>query len=159
VDAPIKTTPPLKRGRISQQKDASNKRPKTTRKTTSSKKVNTSQPNVDGHQVDVINPQPSPHVHITEQAGGSKDPNSLVLGNHDEFHVIQEISINYTSSGELIDCTTMVVNSCFSTMVADLLNDLEPKTMPKCKQRSDWIKWKETIKAELDSLKERYSVK
>jgi hypothetical protein len=99
------------------------------KKTSSSKKVNASQPKDDGHQVDMINPWPCPHVHTTEQAGGLKDPNSLVLGNHDEFHGVQEIFINYTSSGELLDHTTMVVNSWFSTMVADLLNDLEPKTM------------------------------
>jgi hypothetical protein len=77
------------------------------------------------------------------------------LGNHDEFYGVQEISINYTSSEELLDRTTMVVNSCFSTMVADLLNDPDPKTMTKCKQRSDWIKWKEAIEVELDSLRKR----
>jgi hypothetical protein len=77
------------------------------------------------------------------------------LGNHDEFYGVQEISINYTSSEELLDRTTMVVNSCFSTMVADLLNDPDPKTMAKCKQRSDWIKWKEAIEVELDSLRKR----
>jgi hypothetical protein len=155
VEVPIKTTPPQKSGRASQLKDVSNKRPKTMRKTTSSKKVNASQPKVDGHQVDVINPRPSPHVHITEQAGGSEDPDSLILENHDEFHGVQEISINYTSAGELLDRTTTVVNSCFSTMVADLLNDLEPKTVADCKQRSDWIKWKEAIEVELDSLRKR----
>jgi hypothetical protein len=133
VEVPIKITPPPKRRRASQQKDASNKRPKTTRKTSSSKKVNTSQPKVDGYQVDVINPRSSPHVHTTEQAGGLEDPDSLVLGNHDEFYGVQEISINYTSSGELLDCSTIVVNSCFSTMIADLLNDPDPKTMIECK--------------------------
>jgi hypothetical protein len=49
----------------------------------------------------------------------------------------------------------MVVNSCFSTMVADLLNDPNPKTMVECKQHSDWIKWKEAIEVELDSLRKR----
>jgi hypothetical protein len=95
----------------SQQKDASNKHPKTMRKSSSSKKVNASQLKVDGHQVDVINPWSSPHVHTTEQVVGSEDPDSLVLGNHDEFHGVQEISINYTSSRELFDRTTTVVNS------------------------------------------------
>jgi hypothetical protein len=125
----MKTIPPSKRGRESQQKDASNKRLYTMRKTSSLKKVNASQPKIYGHQVDVINPWSSPHVHTTEQAGGSEDPDSLVLENHDEFYEVQEISINYTSSGELLDRTTTVINSCFSTMVADLLNDLDPKTM------------------------------
>jgi hypothetical protein len=50
---------------------------------------------------------------------------------------VQEIFINYTSSGELLDRTIMVVNSCFSTMVVDLLNDPDPKTMSECKQRWD----------------------
>jgi hypothetical protein len=70
-----------------------------------------------------------------------EDLDSLVLENHDEFHAVQEIFINYTSSEELLDRTTMVINSCFSTMIADLLNDPEPKTMAECKQCSDWIKW------------------
>jgi hypothetical protein len=83
--------------------------------------------------VDVINLLPSPHVHTTEHAGGSEDPDSLVLENHGDFHGVQEISVNYTSSEELLDCITMVVNSCFLTMIADLLNDLEPKTMVECK--------------------------
>jgi hypothetical protein len=44
-------------------------------------------------------------------------------------------------------------------MVADLLNDPDLKTMTECKQRSDWIKWKEAIEVELDSLrKDRYLV-
>jgi hypothetical protein len=40
-------------------------------------------------------------------------------------------------------------------MVADLLNDHDPKTMAECKQCSDWIKWKEAIDVELDSLRKR----
>jgi hypothetical protein len=58
-----------------------------------------------------------------------EDPHSFVLGNHDEIYGVQEISINYTSFGELFDCATIVVNSCFLTMVANLLNDPDPKTM------------------------------
>jgi hypothetical protein len=133
VEVSIKTIPPLKKGRASQQKDASNKRSKTTRKSSSSKKVNASQPKVDGHQVNMVNPRLIPHVHNTEQAGGSEDPDSLILGNHDVFHGVQEISINYTSSGELLDRTTMVVNSCFSTKIADLINDPKPNTLVECK--------------------------
>jgi hypothetical protein len=40
-------------------------------------------------------------------------------------------------------------------MVVDLLNDHDPKTMAKCKQGLNWIKWKEAIEAELDSLRKR----
>jgi hypothetical protein len=42
-----------------------------------------------------------------------------------------------------------------TTLTANPLNDLDPKTMAECKQRSDWIKWKEAIEAELDSLRKR----
>jgi hypothetical protein len=65
---------------------------------------------------------------------------------------VQEIFINYTSFRELFDHTTMIVDSCFTSMVADLLNDPDPKTMVECRQRLNWIKWKEAIEAELDSL-------
>jgi hypothetical protein len=68
-------------------------------------------------------------VRTIEQAGVLEDPNSLALENHDEIHGVQEIFIKYTSSRELFDCTTMVVNSCFPTMTADLLNDPDPKIM------------------------------
>jgi hypothetical protein len=94
-------------------------------------------------------------VHTIEQIGGSEDHDSLVFENHDEFHGVQEIFINYTNFGELLDRTTIVVNSCFSTLVAHLLNDPDPKLMAECKQRSDWIKWKEAIEVELDSLRKR----
>jgi hypothetical protein len=72
-----------------------------------------------------------------EQVGRSEDPDSLILGNHDEIHGVQEISINYTSFRELFDHTTMVVNSYFSTMVASLLNNPDPKITAECKQRLD----------------------
>jgi hypothetical protein len=85
--------------------------------------------------VDTINPRPSPPVHIIKQAGGSKDLDSFILGNHDEIHGVQEISINYTSFRELFDRTTMVVKSCFSTIFADLLNDLDPKIMAESHRR------------------------
>jgi hypothetical protein len=64
---------------------------------------------------------------------------------------IQEISINYTSSEQVYDRSTTIINPCFSTIIADL----DPKTMTECKGRLDWNKWKEAIEAELNSLKKR----
>jgi hypothetical protein len=78
VEVPIKIIPPPKKGMTSQQKDTSNKRPKTMRKTSSLKKVDASQSKVDGHQADMINPLLIPHVHTIEQTGGLEDPDSLV---------------------------------------------------------------------------------
>jgi hypothetical protein len=78
------------------------------------------------------------------------------LGNLKESNGTEEIFINYTSSGEVYDCSTIIVNSCFSTIIAEkVLANLDPKTMTKCKIRSDKNKWKEEIEVELSSLKKR----
>jgi hypothetical protein len=52
----------------------------------SSNTVNASQLQVDGHRVDHVHPQPDPQMCIIYAAGRSKDPDSLVLENHDEFY-------------------------------------------------------------------------
>jgi hypothetical protein len=54
---------------------------------------------------------------------------------------IQEISINYTSSDEVYDHSTTIVNPCFSTINAEnFLVDPDPKTMAECKGHSEWNK-------------------
>jgi hypothetical protein len=81
---------------------------------------------------------------------------NLVLGNHGPSKEIEEISINYTSSEEVYDCSTTISNLCFSTIIAEnFLNDSDPKTMAGCKKRLDRNKWKEVIEAELNSFKKR----
>jgi hypothetical protein len=65
----------------------------------------------------------------------------------------QEIMMSFMGCKKFLS-----INSCFSTMVADLLNDPNPKTMVECKQCSDWIKWKEAIETELDSLRKRIGI-
>jgi hypothetical protein len=84
----------------------------------------------------------------------SENLDDLVLGNHETSKGIQEISINYTSSGEVYDRSTIIVNTCFSTIIAEnVLADPDSKTMAKWKIRLDWNKWKEAIEVELNSLK------
>jgi hypothetical protein len=54
------------------------------------------------------------------------------------------------------DRNTTIINSCFSTIIAEnFLADPNAKTMTECKRCSDWNKWKEAIKIELNSLKKR----
>jgi hypothetical protein len=78
------------------------------------------------------------------------------LGNHETSKGIQEISINYTSTGEVYSHSNTIVNPCFSTIIFEnVLVDLDPKTMTECERRSDWNKWKEAIEAKLNSLKKR----
>jgi hypothetical protein len=119
------------------------------------KKVNMSEPVIDSHFVDI--PQSSSQVRYrNENASTSKNPDALVLGNYEISTGIQEISINYTSSGEVYDCSTTIVNPCFSLIIVEnFLADPDPKTMVEYKGRSDWNKWKEAIEAELNSLKKR----
>jgi hypothetical protein len=91
-----------------------------------------------------------------ENASTSENPDDLILGNYETSTGIQEISINYTSFREVYDCSTTIVNTCFSTIIAEnFLIDPDPKTMAECKSRSDCNKRKEAIEAELNSLKKR----
>jgi hypothetical protein len=71
-----------------------------------------------------------------ENDSTSENPDDLVLGNHETSTRIQEIFINYTSSGEVYDRSTTVVNPYFSTIIADP----DPKTVIECKRHSDWNK-------------------
>jgi hypothetical protein len=91
-----------------------------------------------------------------ENASTSENPDDLILGNYETSMGIQEISINYTSFREVCDRSTTIVNTCFSTIIAEnFLIDPDPKTMAECKRRSDCNKWKEAIEAEVNSLKKR----
>ena len=67
-----------------------------------------------------------------------------------------EISINYVFTGEKWDRNKTIVNEIFAYNVAlDIMHeskDLEPRSVEECRQRNDWPKWKEAMKAELDSL-------
>jgi hypothetical protein len=91
-------------------------------------------------------------VHITE-VGTSENPRHINLGNSDESLRSDEIAINYVETGETYDRKATNVDIYFSEQIAeDLRNDLDPKTIAECTKRSDWIKWKTTIEAELASL-------
>jgi len=122
-----------------------------------SKDVNANQPQVDRHQdVQPIHQLPSTNVHTINGAGTSENPDSSVLGNNEESQGVLEISTNFINSGESFNRKTTIVDNYFSSKIAlDLQPDPEPKTMAECLKRSDWIKWKEAIEAELLSLNKR----
>jgi hypothetical protein len=78
------------------------------------------------------------------------------LGNHEESNGIEDIFINYTSSREVYNHSTTIINSTFSTIIVEsVLVNLDPKTMAECMKCSDWNKWKEAIEVELSSFKKR----
>jgi hypothetical protein len=160
VEVPKKTTQApsvVKRGRVAQTKkdNTPNKRPRKEKTRPLQKTVNVNQSMVDRHLVDI--PQSSTQARYRkESASTSKNPDALVLGNHETSTGIKEISINYTSSREVYDRSTTIINPCFSTIIAEnFLANPNHKTMIECKGRLDWNKWKEAIEAKLNSLKKR----
>jgi len=60
------------------------------------------------------------------------------LLNDDASERVHKIPINYAETGESFDRKTTIVDSYFSAMIAEILeNDLDPKTMAECKMCSD----------------------
>jgi peptide/histidine transporter 3/4 len=157
VEVPNKTTQlPSKRGRSTaiSTDTASSKQRK--RKTKSSDPVNAAQPHVEKHPVEVQPSHPTSTVHSITDAGTSEYPDATILGNDDASERVHEISINYAETGESFDRKTTIVDSYFSAMIAEILeNDPDPKTMAECKTRSDWNQWKDAIQAEISSLTKR----
>jgi len=70
-----------------------------------------------------------------------------------------DISINYISTGEILDRNKIVVDNIFSFKIAfDITrsnDDIEPQSVEECRYRNDWSMWKEAIQAELNSLAKR----
>jgi hypothetical protein len=71
--------------------------------------INESQPLVEWYQVDIEDPQSSCQVHYINEAGTSENLDTVILGNHDH--------------------STTIVNSCFSTIIAERISiDSDLKT-------------------------------
>jgi hypothetical protein len=97
--------------------------------------VSANQPMVDQHRVDTNDPQSNSQACYTDEAGTMEVANDLILENHETLKGIEEISIDYTSSGELYDCSTTITNLYFSTIIAEnFLNDPDSKTMSEFKK-------------------------
>jgi hypothetical protein len=158
VEVPKKTTPTpstKKRGRTeTTRKDtASEKRPRKEKSKAYRKSENVIHPVVERHHMNANDPQSSSQVCYTNETRISEIPDNIVLGYHEASEGIEEISINYTSSGEVYDCNTTIANLCFSTIIAEnFINDPDPKIMVECKKCSDWNNWKEAIESKLNSL-------
>ena len=66
-----------------------------------------------------------------------------------------ENSITYCN--EIWDRNKIIIDDIFAFSVAHKImdDDCEPQSIIECRQRQDWSKWEETIKAELASLAKR----
>ena len=67
-----------------------------------------------------------------------------------------EISINYVMTGKRWNRTHVIIDNIFAYNVAlDIISeneDPEPKFVEECRHRKDWLRRKEAIEAELNSL-------
>jgi hypothetical protein len=96
------------------------------------------QPDVEQQHSNTDDLQSSSQAHYTNETRTLEIPDNLVLGNHKASKGIEEIFINYTSSGKVYDCNTTIANLCFPTIIAEsFLNDPDSKTMAECKKQLD----------------------
>jgi hypothetical protein len=96
------------------------------------------QPDVEQHHSNADDPQSSSQARYINETRTSEIFGNLVLENHETSKGIEEISINYTSSGKVYDHNTTIADLCFSTIIIEsFLNDPDTKTMAECKKHSD----------------------
>jgi hypothetical protein len=110
--------------------NASKKRPRNEKTKAHRKSKKVIQPEVERHHKNANDLQSSSEACYINETRISKFFDNLVLGNDEASKGIEEISINYTSSGEVYDRSITIANICFSTVIAEnFLNDLDPKNM------------------------------
>jgi hypothetical protein len=91
--------------------------------------------------VDIPTPPPTSTLHSNLDDGTSEHLDNIVLGNTEQSEGVKEISTNYVDSRKSYDRKTTIVDLYFAISIADnLQKDSDPKSMPKCKKRSDWNK-------------------
>ena len=83
-----------------------------------------------------------------------------ILGNdEDPVDVNIEVAMNFVNTGETYNRNITVVDDIFfSTTALTISNynlDVEPKSIAECQKRSEWVRWKQAIEIELDSLNKR----
>ncbi|KAM1225989.1 hypothetical protein ACFX2G_045625 [Malus domestica] len=70
----------------------------------------------------------------------------------------REISVYYASLDDVWRRNEMIVDDALAFAVATeimLSDDIEPRSIDKCRRRADWSNWKQAIQVELDSLAKR----
>ena len=94
---------------------------------------------------------------ISNCTRASEQPAILNMGNQDELdEPNEEIAADYAKSRELYNRKTIVVDINFVSKIAEIIDeDSEPKSMAECRERSDWVQWKEAIETKLRSLNKR----
>ena len=107
----------------------------------------------------LVENKPSENVYTNNTHKGKPEiPDLNVPGNDVDLECdrIIENSTNYVETGETYERKTTNVDIFFAAKIAKIIDlDPEPKSLLECKKHSDWSKWNEAIKAELNSLYKR----
>ena len=111
----------------------------------------------------VISMTPEEHItvkpQVDEQVALAEAPIKELSSNDVPVHNNEKISINYIHKGRIWDRNTTHINDAFFFQVAmDIIRndeDQEPQNVNECRQRNDWLQWKEAMKTELRSLAKR----
>lgn len=103
-----------------------------------------------GRPVGAVDKQPRQRC---KQPSSSTVPSSIPPTPAPATEQQPEISINYNSTGKLLDRTTMIPDSTFSFQISrEILNLPDPKSVREAQKQTDWPEWQQAINSELDSL-------
>ena len=99
----------------------------------------------------------APNNHNT---GIAERPNQNILGNDKGLVKVNiEVAMNFVNTGETYNINITVVDDIFASTTALTISndnlDPEPKSIAECRKCSNWVRWKQAIEAELDSLNKR----
>ena len=83
-----------------------------------------------------------------------------ILGNDkDLIDVNIEVAINFMNTGETYNINITVVDGIFASTIALIISndnmDPESKPIAECQKCLDWVRWKQAIEVELESLNKR----
>ena len=145
----------LKRGRPIGSKD---KQPRKSKKGAGSESIKKTVQDIDGTVEPTMTVEPSePSIPDDPVVPPSEVRDAGLHGTPEPDN--QEISINHVMSGKQWNRKDINVDDLFAYKVAleimDKDEDLEPTSIQECMLRSDWIKWKQAINVELESLRKR----
>ena len=110
------------------------------------------------------NPSTFAHAPNNHNVGIAEQPDQNILGNDEDLVDVNiEVSMNLVNIGEAYNRNITVVDDIFASTIdltisndnLDLEPKLEPKSIAECRKRLDWVRWKQAIEAELDSLNKR----
>ena len=82
------------------------------------------------------------------------------MGNYEDLVDVNiEVAMNFMNTGETYNRNITVVNDIFASTTTLIISndnlDPEPKSIAECWKLSNWVRWKQAIEAELDSLNKR----